>query len=76
MFNRELRDFQWIELLKYVEQGAGCFLVVDVQVTNKRIFAYREEMKVKFLISMEEELGYIRIVVKFEERMGKRVKVL
>jgi hypothetical protein len=25
---------------------------------------------------MEEELGYIKIVVKFEERMGKRVKVI
>ncbi len=45
-------------------------------MTNKRIFAYREEMKENLVISMEEELGYIKIVVKFEERMGKRVKVL
>ncbi len=51
-------------------------MVVDVRVTNKRIFAYKEEMKEKFVISMEEELGYIKIVVKFEERMGKRVKVI
>lgn len=51
-------------------------MVVDVRVTNKRIFPYREEMKEKFVISMEEELGYIKIVVKFEERMGKRVMVL
>lgn len=49
---------------------------MDVRVTNKRIFAYGEEMKEKLVISMEVELGYIKIVVKFEERMGKRVKVL
>ncbi len=45
-------------------------------MTNKGIFAYREEMKENLVISMEEELGYIKIVVKFEERMGKRVNVL
>ncbi len=49
---------------------------MDVRVTNKRIFAYGEEMKEKLVISVEEELGYTKFVVKFEERMGKRVKVL
>jgi len=32
---------------------------VDVQVTNKRVFAYGEEMKEKLVISMEEELGLL-----------------
>jgi hypothetical protein len=46
--------------------GLGWVSMFDMWVASTKNFASKEEMGEKFVLSLEEELGYERIVTKLE----------
>jgi hypothetical protein len=54
--------------------GLGWVSMSDVWVAFVGIFASKEEMGKKIMLSLEEELGYERIITKLEEAWGGLLK--
>jgi hypothetical protein len=64
------RDVSFLKSKVIELHGLGWVSMFDVWVASTGRFASKEEMGEKFVLSLEEELGYEKIVTKLEEVWG------